>query len=383
MPANFIPSNADTRTFKVAAIQAEPVWLDLQGSVAKTINIINEAAANGAKVIGFPEVFIPGYPWTPWAQNFAVAAPVLKAYQANSLPLHSAEMQRIQDAVKKAGVEIVLGFSERDAGSLYIAQVTITSDGRIANHRRKIKVGFRGSWAFVWRTHEFCTQPTHYEKTIFGDGSAQSVFNVVQTKYGRLGSLNCWEHIQPLLKAHFYSQHPQIFVGGWWPAFAPHEGNSPYIVSGEASSRMTQMVAMEGSAFGIVGCQIVSKEGAEKMKLTGFPWFKFPGGGFSTIYGPDGSQLVEPVDPGVEAILYADISLDKIDEVKLVADNQGNYSRHDLFHLAVHNKGSHNWHASSYENPEEQATADSIHGEINNLAALGLSPIDADKEETK
>ncbi|KAG8724527.1 hypothetical protein FRC09_017628 [Ceratobasidium sp. 395] len=327
MPINLAPSNADTRTFKVAAIRAEPVWLDLQGSVAKTINIINEAAANGAKVIGFPEVFIPGYPWTPWAQNFAVAAPVLKAYQANSLPVHSTEMQRIQDAVKKAGVEIVLGFSERDAGSLY-------------------------------RTGD--DHPTHYEKTVFGDGSAQSIFNVVQT-----------------------NQHPQIFVGGWWPAFAPHEGNSPYIVSGEASSRMTQMVAMEGSAFGIVGCQVVSEEGAKKMKLTGFPWFKFPGGGFSTIYGPDGSQLVEPVDPGVEAILYADISLDKIDEVKLVADNQGNYSRHDLFHLAVHNKGSHNWHASSYENPEERAVVNSIHGEINNLAALELSPVDADKEEAK
>ncbi|KAH7341332.1 nitrilase [Rhizoctonia solani] len=363
MPVNLTPSNADTRTFKVAAVQAEPAWLDLEGSVNKTIGIINEAASNGAKIIGFPEVFIPGYPWTPWAQNFAVAAPVLKAYQANSLPLHSPQMQRIQDAVKAAGVEVVLGFSERDAGSLYIAQVTITSDGRIANHRRKIK-------------------PTHYEKTIYGDGSAQSVFNVVQTKYGRLGSLNCWEHIQPLLKAHFYSQHPQIFVGGWWPAFAPHEGGSPYIVSGEASSRMTQMVAMEGSAFGIVGCQVVSKEGAEKMKLSGFPWFKFPGGGFSTIYGPDGSQLVEPVDPGVEAILYADISLDKIDEVKLVADNQGNYSRHDLFHLVVHNKGGQNWHASTYENLKEQAAVNAIHGEINNLASLGLNAVDGDEEES-
>ncbi|ELU37431.1 nitrilase, putative [Rhizoctonia solani AG-1 IA] len=330
MPVNLTPSNADTRTFKVAAVQAEPAWLDLEGSVNKTIKIINEAASNGAKIIGFPEVFIPGYPWTPWAQNFAVAAPVLKAYQANSLPLHSPEMQRIQEAVKAAGVEAVLGFSERDAGSLYIAQVTITSDGRIANHRRKIK-------------------PTHYEKTIYGDGSAQSVFNVVQTKYGRLGSLNC-----TILKAHFYSQHPQIFVGGWWPAFAPHEGGSPYIVSGEASSRMTQMVAMEGSAFGIVGCQVVSKEGAEKMKLTGFPWFKFPGGGFSTastIYGPDGSQLVEPVDPGVETILYADISLDKIDEVKLVADNQ-------------------------------QAAVNTIHGEVNNLVSLGLKAVDGDDEES-
>ncbi len=104
---------------------------------------------------------------------------------------------------------------------------------------------------------------------------------------------------------------------------------------------MSQLVAMEGGCFGIVGCQVVSEAGAAKMKMTGFPWFKFPGGGFSCvrlhcqsswgsstnqlqIYGPDGSTLTEPVDPGVEAILYAEISLDKIAEVKIVADTMGN-----------------------------------------------------------
>ena len=81
-----------------------------------------------------------GYPWTPWAANFVVAAPVLKEYQANALALHSPEMDRIREAVKEADVNIVLGFAERDGGSLYIAQVTITADGKIANHRRKIKV---------------------------------------------------------------------------------------------------------------------------------------------------------------------------------------------------------------------------------------------------
>ncbi|KAK4698569.1 nitrilase, partial [Phenoliferia sp. Uapishka_3] len=351
MPVTFTPSNASTTPLKVAAVQAEPVWLDRQGSIEKTIKIINEAAAEGAKIIGFPEVFIPGYPWTPFCNGHKESAPVLKAYQANSLPLHSPEMERIQDAVKAAGVEIVLGFSERDGGSLYIAQVTITSDGVIANHRRKIK-------------------PTFYEKTVYGDGSAQSIYNVVQTKHGRLGSLNCWEHIQPLLKAHFYSQHPQIFVGGWWPAFSPGKGGAPYIISGEASSRMSQMVAMEGGCFGIVACQVVTQAGAEKMKIAGFPWFDVPGGGFSTIYGPDGSTLVEPVDPGVEAILYADISLDKIDEVKLIADNQGNYSRGDLFHLVVSAKSpaSGNWDQVDYMDEKDVEAAKERDGVINNIA---------------
>ncbi|PBK77423.1 carbon-nitrogen hydrolase [Armillaria solidipes] len=353
MPISLNPSHSNTQTFKVAAVQAEPVWLDLQGGVEKTIRIINEAAAEGAKIIGFPEVFIPGYPWTPWANNFVDAQVVLKKYQANSMHLHSPEMDRIREAVKEADVNIVLGFSERDGSSLYIAQVTITSDGKIANHRRKIK-------------------PTHYEKTIFGDGSAQSIYNVVQTPYGRLGSLNCWEHIQPWLKTHFYSQYPQIFVGGWWPAFPPHTGGSPYIVSGEASSRMSQLVSMEGGLFGIVCCHVVSEAGARKMRMLGFPWFTFPGGGFSVIYGPDGAALTDPVDPGKEVVLYANISLDKIDEVKLVADIMGNYSRFDLFHTTVIN--GKNWKPVAYGDPDEQAASKAQQAEINNAGNGSIVP---------
>ncbi|KAJ7932529.1 nitrilase [Mycena leptocephala] len=346
MPITLTPSNSDTKIFKVAAVQAEPVWLDLQGGVEKTIKIIQEAAAEGAKIIGFPEVFIPGYPWTPWANNFVVTATVLKEYQANALALHSPEMDRICEAVKEADVTAVIGFAERDGGSLYIAQATILPNGKIANHRRKIK-------------------PTHYEKTVFGDGSAQSIYNVVQTPFGRLGSLNCWEHIQPWFKTHFYSQHPQIFVGAWWPAFPPGTGGSPYIVSGEASSRMTQMVAMEGGCFGLACCHVVSEAGAEKMKLTGFPWFTFPGGGFSTIYGPDGSTLARAADAGVEQIVYADISLSKIDEVKTVADIMGNYSRMDLLHTVAHGK---NWDAVSYGENEAGAARERA-GEIDNFAS--------------
>lgn len=51
------------KTVKIAAIQAEPVWNDLQGGVEKAISLIKEAGKNGANVLGFPEVFIPGYPW--------------------------------------------------------------------------------------------------------------------------------------------------------------------------------------------------------------------------------------------------------------------------------------------------------------------------------
>ncbi|KAK0505197.1 carbon-nitrogen hydrolase [Armillaria luteobubalina] len=352
MSLSLNPPNTDTTKFKVAAVQAEPAWCDLQGGVDKTIRIIREASSEGAKIIGFPELFIPGYPWTLLANNFVAAQPIVKDYHANALSIHSPEMNRIQDAVHEADVTVVLGFAEHAGGSLYIAQVTITPDGKIANYRRKLKA-------------------THYEKTIFGDGNGkhvspdltvhhsslldQSIYNVVQTPYGRLASLNCWEHIQPWFKTHMYSQYPQLFVASWPAAFPPHTGGSPYSYSSEACTRMSQFVAIEGGCFGLVASTVISEKGAERMRLIGFPWFKFPGGGFSVvrpsllfsinccwtvmqIYGPDGSALTEPVDAGVEAIVYADISLDKIAENKIVTDIMGNYSRFDLLSTAVHGR---------------------------------------------
>ncbi|KAJ7133748.1 nitrilase [Mycena crocata] len=324
------------------------VWLDLQGGVNKTIKIIREAAAEGAKIIGFPELFIPGYPLTPYANNFVDTATVVKKYQANALALHSPEMDRIREAVKEASLTVVIGFAERDGGSLYITQATISPDGKIANHHRKIKAGLA-----------FFTPERRMDSV-----NTQSIYNVVQTPLGRLGSLNCWEHIQPWLKTHFYSQHPQIFVGAWLPAFPPGTGGSSYISSGEAASRMTQMVAMEGGCFGLACCHVVSEAGAAKMKIAGYPWFTFPGGGFSTIYGPDGSTLAKATDPGVEQIIYADISLSRIDEVKTVADIMGNYSRMDLFHTVAHGK---DWDAVAYSADEVEAAQERL-AKIDNFA---------------
>jgi nitrilase len=114
-------------------------------------------------------------------------------------------MATIQECAKQNNIVVSLGFSENDNHSLYIAQATIDSDGKMLMHRRKLK-------------------PTHMERTIFGDGSGDSLMNVVDTKAGkRVGSLACWEHSQPLLKYHTATQREDIHVAGWPPLY-PHGG---------------------------------------------------------------------------------------------------------------------------------------------------------------
>ncbi|KAK8139578.1 aliphatic nitrilase [Apiospora sp. TS-2023a] len=322
------------KTIRVGAVQAEPVWLDLRGSVDKTISLIEEAAADGVQVLGFPEVWIPGYPSHPqcrlltstgslprsmWTSSVIENTHVIHEYMNNSLKRDSEEMRRIQAAVKKAGMFIVLGYSERDGGSLYMGQSFISPSGEIAHHRRKIK-------------------PTHIERTIWGEGQAESLTCVVDSPFGKIGGLNCWEHLQPLLRYYEYSQGVQIHVASWPAEFEmPDPKKLPWLYheTGEASYRASQFMAIEGQCFVVVASQILTEENLEKNNLTGNPVTKTPGGGFSMIFGPDGKPLCEPVGAGEEVILKANVNLRDIDYPKAFIDVVGHYARPDLLSLLV------------------------------------------------
>lgn len=218
-----LPIMTPKSVVKVGAVQAEPGWLDLQASVSKTIALIEQAAEEDVSVLGFPEVWIPGYPWwvvsfciiikgvpnarsrSIWTKSVVENTDLIHTYMANSMSKISPEMDRIRAAVQKAGIVVVLGYSERDGASLYIAQSFIDATGEILHHRRKIK-------------------PTHVERSIWGDAQAESLKSVVDTPFGKVGGLNCWEHLQPLLRYYEYSQGVQIHVAGWPPMFPDPEG---------------------------------------------------------------------------------------------------------------------------------------------------------------
>jgi nitrilase len=305
--------------YKVAAVQAAPAFLDLEGSVEKTISLMDEAAAAGASLITFPETWIPGYPWWIWlgAPAWAIMRGFVSRYFDNSLSYDSPEAERLRAAAKRNKITVVLGLSERDGGSLYIAQWIIGPDGETIAKRRKLK-------------------PTHAERTVFGEGDG-SHLAVHDLEIGRLGALCCWEHLQPLSKYAMYAQNEQVHVAAW-PSFSLYDPFA-HALGAEVNNAASKIYAVEGSCFVIAPCATVSQ--AMIGELCDTPekhQFLHAGGGFAVIYGPDGAPLGQPLPPDQEGLLYADIDLGMISVAKAAADPAGHYARPDVTRLLFNNR---------------------------------------------
>lgn len=297
---------------RVAAVQAAPVFLDLDGTIDKTIELMAQAASQGVQLIAFPETWIPGYPWWIWLDSPAWGMQFVQRYHDNSLVVGSAEFDRLRDAARQHRIWLSFGYSEKAAGSLYIAQALIDDQGRTVQTRRKLK-------------------PTHVERTVFGEGDGSDLA-VMETAIGNIGSLCCWEHLQPLSKYAMYSQNEQIHCGAW-PSFSLYTG-AAYALGPEVNNAASQVYAAEGGCFVIAPCATVSKAMSDlmctdpgKQQMLGL------GGGHARIYGPDGAPLGKTLAPDAEGLVVADIDLGMIALAKAAADPSGHYSRPDVTRL--------------------------------------------------
>lgn len=300
--------------FRAAAVQAAPVFLDLEATVTKSIGLIGEAANNGARLIAFPETFIPGYPWHVWLDSPAWSMQFVQRYFDNSLVYGSAQAQRLAKAAADHDIMVVMGLSERDQGSLYISQWIIGADGQTIAVRRKLK-------------------PTFVERTVYGEGDGTDL-SVHDTPLGRVGALCCWEHLQPLSKYAMYAQNEQIHIGAW-PSFSLYRG-AANALGAEVNNSASLIYAVEGSCFVIAPCAVVSAAMVELLCVDeGKRQMLLEGGGFARIYGPDGRLLHEPLPEQVEGLVYADIDLGLISLAKAVADPAGHYARPDVTRLVL------------------------------------------------
>lgn len=209
-------------TCKLALVQAAPVMFDKDKCVEKIIALIGEAAAKGAELIVFPELFIPGYPYG-MTYGFTVGSRSRagredwKTYYDNSILADGAEMQSIVDCAKEHSVYVSVGYSERDAvtATLYNSNIMIAPDGQTMNHRK--------------------LKPTGSERVIWGDAD-KDFFPVMETPWGTMGNLICWESYMPLARVALYQKGVALYI-------------SPNTNDNEEWQNTIRHIAIEGHCF--------------------------------------------------------------------------------------------------------------------------------------
>ncbi len=300
-------------TVKAAAVQAAPVFMDLDGCVKKAKQYIKDAAKKGCDIIAFPETWIPGYPWYIWLNSTALNMKYFVDYHDNSFEVGSDAFNAIATAAKENNIYVSMGASERDHASLYIAQFLFGRDGSLLCGRRKLK-------------------PTHMERTVYGDGDG-SGFQVIDTDIGRVGQLACWEHLQPLTKYAMYSMHEQIHVAAW-PSFSVYP--EAYALGPQLNNAATQTYAAEGQCFVIAPCGVISKEMVDLMVENDVhKALMSEGGGHAMIVAPDGQPLCDKLPHDEEGLLIADLDMNAIKIAKCFHDPVGHYSRPDVTRLLL------------------------------------------------
>ncbi len=103
--------------FKVAAVQAAPVFLDLEATVDKSCRLIAEAGRNGAKLIGFPEGFIPGFPsWIFKIGPMGAGGELFGDLYKNAVEIPSGAIRQLSRAARDASIYACVSVTEKSQG---------------------------------------------------------------------------------------------------------------------------------------------------------------------------------------------------------------------------------------------------------------------------
>jgi nitrilase len=301
-------STVKETTVQVAVVQAAAVPFDTEACVDKAVRLIGEAAATGAKVILFPEAFIPGY---PKGLNYglvvgardAAGREEFRLYLDAAIEVPGPQTQRLGEAAAEHGSYVVMGVIERELGTCYCTVLFFAPDGRLLGKHRKL-------------------MPTALERMIWGFGDG-STLTVVDSPYGRIGSVICWENYMPMLRMAMYSKNVALYC-------APTADDRDTWLSS------MQHVALEGRCFVLTACQFIRKKDfpdTVRVSLGDSPEAVLMRGG-SAIINPLGKVLAGPHFQG-ETILTAALDLNDIGRGKFDFDVAGHYSRPDVFQLIV------------------------------------------------
>ncbi|AWI26456.1 aliphatic nitrilase [Flavobacterium pallidum] len=305
----------DFPKFKAATVQTSPVFLNVEKTIDKAISLISEAAANGAKLIAFPEVFVAGYPYWNWIMTPVHGSAWYEKLYRNSVAADGPEMTRIFNAAREYNIQIVIGMNERgdSYGEIYNTNLIIDSNGNLIGKHRKLV-------------------PTWAEKLTWtsGDGSSLKVY---KTEIGPIGTLACGENTNTLARFTLLSQGELIHIANYISLpVAPPDYNMAEAIKIRAAAH-----SFEGKLFTIVSCSTISQEIMDAMKADvpdAEELLTRKNSAFSGFIGPNGAVIGEPLIDE-EGIVYAEIDLAKCIQPKQMHDILGHYNRFDIFDLRV------------------------------------------------
>lgn len=295
-------------TVRVAVVQAGSIPFDTNACLEKAVALIREAAQGGAKVIVFPEAFIPGY---PKGLNYGLTVGTsdsagrdeFQRYFDAAIAVPSSYTDPLGEAAGENHSYVVIGVIEREHSTCYCTALFFGPDGTLLGKHRKL-------------------MPSAMERTIWGFGDG-STLTVVDSPYGRIGSVICWENYMPLLRMAMYSKDVALYC-------APTADDSAIWLPS------MRHIAFEGRCFVLSACQFLRRKDFAsdvRVSLGESPDSVLMRGG-SAIINPFGRVLAGPHFDG-EAILTADIDLNDITRAKFSFDVAGHYSRPDVFQLVV------------------------------------------------
>jgi nitrilase len=293
-------------TVTVAAVQATPVLLDRDATIARLTASIEGAAAGGAQLVVFPEAIVPGYPDWVWRLPAWRDGAWYRRLHDQAVDIPGPATDALGTAAADANAWVVVGVTERvRSGTLYNSLLYLSPAGTIAGVHRKLV-------------------PTGAERTVWGccDGST---LTVVDCGFGRVGGLVCWENLMPLARAALYDQGVDIYLAPTWD-------------SSDAWVATLRHIAREGRVF-VIGTNTCLR-GSDLPRTLPDVDAHYGGDddwlsrGNTAIVAPDGSILAGPLT-GSAGTLVATLDLAALTPARREFDPVGHYARPDVFQLTV------------------------------------------------
>ena len=301
-------------TVTVAAVQSTPVFLDRDATVERLVVSIKEAAAAGAQLIVFPEAIVPGYPDWVWRTPAWSDRQWYERLHEQAVDIPGPTTDALGAAAREAGAWVAVGVTERvPSGTLYNTLLYLDPTGAVAGVHRKL-------------------MPTGGERTVWGQ-AATAPLPVMDTDFGRVGGLLCWENLMPLARAAMYERGVDIYLAPTW------DNSDSWLCT-------LRHIAREGRVF-VIGTNtclhardiLRSLPGADVLySEADGDWCSR---GNTVVIGPDGSVLAGPISEEA-GMLLVDLDLGALTTQRRQFDPVGHYARPDIFRLGVYAEGAGN-----------------------------------------